>query len=147
MTFDLNNFLKNYQPKKINLESYLKCSKLKKYQVLNKKNIFNLVPFRTYIKFIKSEDLFKDENLKDHIRAGGILLAGGTYNEKFIRTKNPKNWTHLLLRYEPKPDLIDGIEIKKEPRIYYIRINKYHIFFRNYSRNLRDDLQFILEKM
>lgn len=144
--FNLEAFLKNHKPKKINLELYLRCPKLKDYSILNKNNLNQLILYKTYIKMIRIEDLFRNKKLDDHIRAGGILLGGGIFDEKFIKTKNPNDWTHLMLKYEPKPDTYpDGRMIKKEPKIYVIKMSKYHLFFHNFMNGLRDDFQVILK--
>lgn len=144
--FSLESFLKNYQPKKIDPTAYLKCPKLKKYSVLNKTTISNLILAKTYIKMVKTEDMFRDKNLPDHVRPGGILLAGGTFGEKFHKEKNPLKWTHLMLKYDPEPKkLLNGTSIKVDGKIYIIKMANYQIFYRVFGFIIRNDFEVILE--
>lgn len=89
--FDLYNFLSNYKPKKNDLLPYLKCSKLKNYHVLKKNS--DLILHKTYVKYIKECDPFQDKKLNDHIKSGGILIAGGTFEKNFKKSEDHKKWS------------------------------------------------------
>lgn len=76
--FNLQEFLKGYKPKKVDISPYLKCSKLRSYKIMNNTN--DLVLCKTYIKYIKEEDLHRDDKLNEHIKTG---------DEEQISTKRP----------------------------------------------------------
>lgn len=59
--FDLDKFLKNYKPKKLDLTLYLKYNKLKGYRLLHNKDIDKLVPNRMHINYIRRCDAFMDK--------------------------------------------------------------------------------------
>lgn len=136
-------FRQNYQPKKVDLTPYLRSPKLRGYSQL--KNNSDLIPLKTYIRYIKPEDIFEGFNWSSHIKAGGILLKGGYYaNDKFHPLNNPNEWTHLLLKFDPSPmEDKDGKihERLSEPRIFSIKINKYYIFYKRFSDDLRRDFE------
>ena len=146
--FDLNTFLKNYKPKNLEntLEPYTKCNKLKNYKFLNRCMKNKLVSQRTYIKYVKINESFKDKHYDEHIYCGGILLDGGTIKDsKFIKSNDNESWTHLRLKY----NLTDIVDNKKkeivEPRIYIINISKYYIFYKIFNKNTqRDEYEAIL---
>ncbi|MEM0353953.1 MAG: hypothetical protein QXW79_00090 [Thermoplasmata archaeon] len=137
--FDLKKFLKNYMPKKLekSLSPYLRSERLKNYKLLGYRDRENLVPQKTYIKYVRLTDAFRDKNYDTHIKAGGILLAGGNYIDGQFKKMNEKNkWTHLLL----KLNLFDV-------RIYIINISRYYIFYRVFGTNRRDDFEVLLRKV
>lgn len=154
MEFDINDFLKTYQPKKLTqyLSPYLKCDTLKRYNLLEHWNINDLIPQRTYIKYIRIDEAFKDKFYNKHIRAGGILIKGGIMeNGIFYKKNNNKLWTHLVLKYDPEP-LIDenGVIVRErfnEPKIFIIKISKYYIFYKHFENNKRNYFEVILEKL
>ncbi|AUV58163.1 hypothetical protein [Bandra megavirus] len=139
--FDATKLLKNYRTKKINFEPYLKCSKLKKYKHISKKNFDKLQPNKTYIKYIKNEDLYQDKNYDKHIRCGGILINSGYFiHDKFYASDNTDKWTHLLLKFVPFPTIIEtenGIDKinEYENHIFTIKISNYHLFYRFFNKN------------
>ena len=141
----VKNFLKTYKPKVLDLTSYLRCPKLKGYRIMKKKS--ELVPLKTYIKYIKLEDANDGFDLSSHIKAGGILLKGGYYSKsKFVNDRNPDRWTHLLLKFDPNPieryssDSADDDNIQEpiEKRTFSIKISNYHIFYKSFSRGNRE---------
>lgn len=138
--FDLNNFLADYKPKKMDLSCYQKCDKLKKYIYLNNQ-IDNLIPFKTYIKYIKYDDAFKNNKYDTHIKSGGILLAGGVYRDKFIKKMDNTKWTHLMLKYDPSKvinedgNLVDGR--LTNPIIFVIKIANNYVFYRKFENDQR----------
>ncbi|MEM3062367.1 MAG: hypothetical protein QW303_02305 [Nitrososphaerota archaeon] len=137
--FDLKKFLKTYKPKKLEkfLFPYLRSERLRNYRLLGYGDRGNLVPRKTYIKYVKLMDAFQDKNYDSHIRAGGILLAGGTYLDgQFKKLDDKKKWTHLLL----KLNLFDI-------RIYIINISRCYIFYRVFGTNRRDDFEILLRKV
>lgn len=141
--FNLDDFLANYKPKKVNLEPYLKLDKLKNYKWMEHEEDKQLLkPNRTYIKYIKMGDAHKDKNYQLHVR-GGILLAGGTYiNGTFHRLVERLKWTHLMLRFSPFPSEIKrsakGHGQKKlydyDHHTFCIKINDYYIFYKYFQR-------------
>ena len=139
--FDLNTFLKNYKPKKLDLTPYLKLDKLKGYQLMDNNDPSNLFPKETYVKYLKRNDAFKDKDLKLHIR-GGILLAGGTIvNNEFVSMDNRSKWTHLLLQFSPFPTGVvkskKGFGYEKvydyDSHTFRIKLNDYYIFYKYYN--------------
>lgn len=132
----VDNFLKNYQPKKVDLTPYMKLDKLNGYKFMD--NIFELRPRKTYIKYIKENNAFKDKDFRSHIK-GGILIAGGTYiNGIFKKLDDNSKWTHLLLEFAPFPigftRTDKGFGSKKiydyDRHTFSIKINNYYIFYK-----------------
>lgn len=123
--FNLEKFLKNYKPAKLDFGPYLKCEKLKGYEKM--KDLSDIVPTKTYIKHIKTSDAFQDKKYNDHIHYGGLVLAGGIYVDgKFEKTES--KWTHFQMKV--KIPLEDG---SFESKVYVIKIINYYIFFK-YSK-------------
>lgn len=133
--FDLESFLKGYKPKKkkMDLSPYTKCDKLKSYTMLTSKNMDDVEEAITYIKYIPVGDALKDKKYSDHIKCGGILLAGGIYDEgKFKAQKDRSMWTHLHLKFVPFPKINRrGVrEYVYEDHAFYIKISNYHLFYK-----------------
>lgn len=133
-------FKQNYKPKKLDLTPYLRSPKLKGYQLLTDKT--KLVPMKTYIKYIKPGDVFEGIDWSSHIKAGGILLKGGYYaDHQFHQLADPNEWTHLLLKFDPSPMEDEEGNIQErldKPRIFTIKIDNYHVFYKTFSGNMRD---------
>lgn len=133
-------FCKTYQPKKLDLTPYLRTRKLRGYKLL--KNNSELIPMKSYIRYVKTEDVFEGIDWNSHIKAGGILLKGGYYaNDKFYQLNDQSEWTHLLLKFDPSPMTDDNDNIYErltKPKIFTIKINKYHIFYKSFNGGLRD---------
>lgn len=141
MDFNLEKFLSDYKPKVLDLSPYLKLDKLKGYQTLERKNMANLIPQQTYIKYMKMADAYKDRDLKSHVR-GGILVAGGTFvNGKFVKSDDDGTWTHLILRFAPFPTAVTrskkGFGHQKiyehETHLFFIKINDYYLFYKYFQ--------------
>ena len=138
--FDLKKFLSTYKPKKLDLSCYQNCDKLKKYTWLDNQ-IDKLIPQETYVKYIKTADAFKDKKYETHIKAGGILLAGGIYQDKFVKKIDSRKWTHLMLKYDPDKvrdkngNLVDARLI--DPIIFVIKLNNNYVFYRNFERKIK----------
>lgn len=129
-TFDLNTFLKSYRPKTLEkeLEPYLRCSRLRKYKLLKKNNLDQLVPAKTYIKYVQIDRSFTNTNYKSHIR-GGLLLEGGIMRGlNFVKINNKENWTHLMLKFDPTP--VDDNSRDDLKRIFCINISNCYVFYR-----------------
>ncbi|XWV26659.1 hypothetical protein QJ857_gp0401 [Tupanvirus soda lake] len=138
----VENFLKSYEPKQLDLSPYLKLDKLKGYKFMEKSDDkLNLIPGETYVKYINRSDAFKDKDLKMHVR-GGILLEGGTYvNGLFKPLGDNTKWTHLMLLFSPFPTGL--IKSKKgfghqkiydyDQHIFYIKINSYYLFYKYFN--------------
>jgi hypothetical protein len=134
--FNLKEFLKNYKPKKIenDLLPYIKCNKLKSYILLTHQTKQAVIPQNTYIKYIKINDAFKDNNYADHIKCGGILLAGGKINKgKFSAIKDNMKWTHLMLKLQSSDKDFEENNIGEY--IFIIKIIDYYIFYRIFNTN------------
>jgi hypothetical protein len=125
--FNLDNFLANYKPAKLDFSPYLKCDKLKYYKRMTDKN--QLKETHTYIKYIKTSDAFENDDYESHIRNGGLLLSGGCVEDgKLVKTSDNSKWTHLQLKKNlPKGEDDDEIEY----RIYWIKIINCHIFYKS----------------
>lgn len=148
--FDLDVFFENHQPKSLTkyLSPYLNHRKLKNYKLLEN-NKTSLIPTKTYIKYIVIDDASEGKFRSSHIKAGGILIAGGKYaNNKFVESDNPIEWKILKLKFDPSPSLDEkGRPVKREPRIFYISMSKYYIFYKNFDNGLRDFLRGQREKI
>ena len=147
--FDLDEFLKNYKPKSLKkiLEPYLQCKKLKSYQLLEHHNKYELVPFSTYIKYIKIDNAFKDKHYSDHVR-GGLLLSGGRYIKgEYTKTDDPSIWTHLMLKFDPTPIDDDNMVVNRSAALsvkqqaaltFMIQISRCYVFYKKFV-NYHDD--------
>ena len=137
------NFRKTYEPKKLDLTPYMRSPKLRGYRLLKDKT--DLVLKKTYIKYVKPGDVFDGINWSSHIKAGGILLKGGFYaDNQFHQLTNPVEWTHLLLKFDPSPmEDEDGNQYERlaEPRIFTIKIDNYHVFYRTFDGGMRNFMQ------
>jgi len=146
--FDLNKFLQQYKPKSLTkyLTPYMHHQKLKKYQLLKNHNKSELIPTKTYIKYINIDDADDGKFKVEHIKSGGILIGcGKMINNKFVESKNPGEWRYMMLKFDPSPIRNDkGNIIKKRynPRIFYICVSKYYIFYRIFV----NDFRILLEK-
>ena len=127
--FDLNNFLNNYKPKGlVDLSPYLQLLPLNGYQWLQSKSEYkNLIPFDTYIKYIRIGYEFEnDECLENHIEDGGLIVAGGSYiNGQFVQTDDKKKWTYLKL----DTNISKKTGKKGKHYNYIIKISNYNIFY------------------
>ena len=141
MEFNLDNFLMNYKPKKINIEPYLQFKKLKNYKHM--KNKTELWPKVMYIQYIKNSNIFRHNKYsKKVIEDGGQFINGGYFlNGKFVGTDNKDDWTHLKL----KTNISKKDGIYQRYYSYYIKIINYAIFYttkesasNNYNANGRD---------
>lgn len=141
-------FRKTYKPKTLDLTPYLRSSRLRGYRLMIDRT--KLVPLKTYVKYIRQSDAFEGINWNSHIKAGGILLKGGHYqDEKFRQLDDPNMWTHLLLKFDPSPmedDEGNMMERLDGPKIFTIKIDNYYIFYKSFRPNMRDyfnDIQLI----
>lgn len=129
MDFDLENFLRNYKPAKLDFKPYLKLKKLRNFKLMGKKDIGVLEPGQTYIKYINVGDAFENKEYKTHVHCGGFLVNGGTYaNGKFIESDERGEWTHLLLKRIPHKSSGNKYKV----HVFTIKINDKHIFYKNY---------------
>lgn len=148
--FNLDDFLANYKPKKLDLSYYLKCPKLKNYTFMDN-NIDALVPLKTYVKYVKIDEENTDKKYNTHIKSGGILLAGGIYRDKFIKRTNNKTWTHLMLKYDPSKitddngNIVDGR--LDEPIIFTIKIASNYIFYKKFGNDKRDQMKNLMVEL
>jgi len=151
MEFDLDSFLHSYRPReKLDFAPYLELKKMEDYTILNKnskKELIKLIPRYTYVKYIREEDAFSDEEYKNHVHCGGIFLAGGRfYNGKFKEMKDVNKWTHLLLKRQAhsigKESTAKGYGMKSvydhEIHIFKIIIRSNYIFYK-YTKKLREN--------
>lgn len=127
--FDLNNFLKTYKQKVIDLKPYLRFSALKGFKILNDKNELSFHNVNgIYIKYIQMGNaLINNKYTANVIEDGGELIAGGNFiNGEFVESCNNDTWTHLKLK--------TGISKKtksvgKKMYNYYIKISSHYIFY------------------
>ena len=143
MSFDLQKFLKNYKPKDLRkeLDVYLQTRRLHDFTFLTPKNMNNLEPGKTHIKYIKSVEAFVDKKYESHIRYGGILLACGCYyNKKFKKTNEIKEWTHLLLKKQ-----ITNENDEEITRIYTLSLKNNYIFLKNYISDQDSFRNYLIE--
>ena len=148
--FDLDTFLKNHKPKSLTkyLSPYMNHRKLKNYFLLeNDKS--ELIPTKTYIKYIAIEDASDGKFRSSHIKTGGILIAGGKYSDnKFVESENPLEWKVLKLKFDPSPPLDKkGRPKKREPIIFCISMSKYYIFYKKFENGLADYFKAKLENI
>ena len=145
--------------KEIDLKPYMALEKMRGYKLLYRNNKSVLIEFNTYIKYIRREDAFKDNDLKMHIR-GGMFLGGGVMIDgHFEKNDEPKKWTHLMLLFNPAPSDITvtdatankikpivnskGIievdvnadDVQYEAHMFYIKLSNYYIFYK-YMRGI-----------
>jgi hypothetical protein len=139
MEFDLEKFLRNHKPAKVDFSPYLKLEKLKGYRLLKWNQLDKLKNSVTYVKYMKESQAFSDKEYKTHVHCGGFFIAGGTYIDgKFKRMKHLKDWTHLLLKRQPLPvgkELTDkGFGFKNvyeyEIHVFTTRIGGNYIFYK-----------------
>lgn len=100
--FDLDEFLANYKPKKVDITKYLNTRKLRRYREMT--DIYDLIPKRTYVKYIICGDAFSTKDYESHVRCGGFLINGLVFVEKsrkFSTSDDNGEWTHLLIKWEP----------------------------------------------
>jgi len=138
--FDLDKFLQTYKPKKIedSLEPYLKLPKLKGFTLLkhNSKNtvaLEQLLPGKTYIKYIKHADACKDKHYKDHIKSG-MLVAGGYFHKgEFVKSADQTEWTHIVLKYvvNTQPDETDETDQshRSVDKVFTVSLRTNYIFY------------------
>ena len=145
--FDLENFLTNYKPKKLTdvLKYYISHEKLKNYKLLTNEDIKMLQPQKYYLRYVKIDDVIKNEREIGHkIHAGGFFVTGGFMDSGiFIKTSDPKKTKYLQLFYKIiNPD--NTIKIN----IYNININKYYIFYKPLDKErINDEMRVTLIKL
>lgn len=144
--------LKNYRQKNLlnDLKPYTSLKKLQSYKLLSHANIDCLQPMETYIKYIFINNAFKDHFYEKHVKAGGILIAGGVFVDKvFKKSSLNSTWTHLMLKFDPSPTVNTHGEVvldrKEKPHIYFIKIKDCYIFYKKYNSNKRANFTVILE--
>jgi hypothetical protein len=138
--FDLNKFLKNHKPKKLedDLQSYIECDKLKSYKLFKRNATSNLISGMAYIKYIKINDAFVDDNFSSHIKSGGMFVNGGIFDEgKFKPIKNVSQWTHFMLKTVPFPTKNDDTdeELLLDSHVFFITVSDYYIFYKIIRHN------------
>ncbi|AAV50937.1 hypothetical protein [Acanthamoeba castellanii mimivirus] len=132
-TFDLDDFLKSYKPKKVDLSSYTNHTKLKGYTYITKDDFNNLIPNRTYIKYILRSDVGTENNISKQIHCGGFFLSGGNFSgKKFVQSDDWITWTHLFLKYCPHPESNLNGEFTEHK--FYLKTTKYYLFYRYYDK-------------
>lgn len=143
--FDLKAFLKQYKPADplIELAPYLKLKKLQGFAVSTKKNRKDLIPGKTYIKYVKYSVAFSDTNYTTHIKSGS-LIGGGIYEKgKFVTTDNENEWTHIRLKFkgtfEEENDEGELENVEREA-IFVVSLNNNYIFYRT-QITLREQLE------
>jgi len=130
--FDLDDFLKNYIPKSSEdaLKLCLKNKKLKGYNILSKKTIKEIIPGKTYIKYIKNTANYDVEELQ----SGGIFVAGGISQKNgFKHMEKSIDWTHLMLKI-CKYD--DNSQNDADAYVFVIKISNFHIFYKLFDEIL-----------
>jgi hypothetical protein len=140
--FNLDDFLKNYKPKILEdtLKPYIQLKKLTGYGLLKHNNKELLIPGKTYIRYVKHMTAFQDGHYKDHVKPGGLLVAGGVMHMgRFMATDNKPDWTHLVLKYDyvedpskNKKKNVITVSVPKE-RVFTIGISTNYIFFRKFE--------------
>ena len=153
MSFDLNKFLENNKPKSVEkwLGPYMRTDKLDNYMYMKKKkDIARLLPLKTYIKYIRIEDSCGNKKRKkSHIKCGGILISGGTFcNKKYVVLDDPKEWTHLTLKYDPSVTVDpDGkvISDRVVPYVYKIKLSKVHVFYKIFGIDVKNMVVDLIE--
>lgn len=138
----VKDFLKSYKVKKIDFTPYLELDKLKQYIAMDKdkNDLRMLIPFHTYIKYIKDQDAFQNENYKSHVHTGGIFVSGGFYESgKFIKSRQTKEWTHIVIKKVSFPtgqvkDANNKIKnvYDNESHIYKLTLKDYYLFYKHF---------------
>lgn len=125
--FDLDKFLKNHKPKKVNLSKYLETEKLQGYhEMTNKKQ---LKKGKTCIRFMKISDAFSNKDYDSHISYPAIFEHGlRRTKEGLQKDDDPKKWTHIVVTFSPEDDIYE--ENKPWNRVFRIRLSAHHIFYR-----------------
>lgn len=143
--FDLDNFLKNYKPKedlKTYLAPYMKHKKLINYKLVEKNNRDEILPSKTYIKYIDIDDAKDGEKFRSsHIKSGGFLLGcGKLIGNKFICLDDPKEWKIMKLKFDPSAFVDEKGKVKKriDPLVFFINLSKNYVFFRVFQNGMRD---------
>lgn len=125
--FSLDKFLKSYRPKdQVNdVKDYLRCGKLDGYRLWKRRHGIQVFePGSIYIKYVRHQDAFMDENFGSHIK-GGMLAGGGTYmNGRFCNLPDKDYWTHLMLMFRKR----DGQEV-----YFNISLRTNYIFYKKCS--------------
>lgn len=150
----LEDFAKKNKPKKKDLSKYMVLDKLKSYRLIETTDYSDLIPLNTYIKYLKTSDAFKDNDLKMHIH-GGVLLAGGRFiNGHFEKQNNTKRWTHLMLLFHPYPIgkriSFAGYGYRNvydhDEHIFYIKISNYYLFYKYFNNDVTQDVELVIEQ-
>ena len=129
MAFNLQSFLESYMPKNIisEMAPYTISKKLAGYTFVDKTSINRIVPGKTYVKYIRINEAFKDTKYDDHIRAGGIVLWGGIVIDGLLeKVSDPKKWTHLVIKYTSSVD-------KNITKIFRLNMSNYYLFYRRFN--------------
>ena len=130
--FDLDDFLKGYSPKGVDLKlkECLRDKKLKGYGIYSTKTAKKLVAGKTYIKYLKNTTNY---NLK-MLQSGGIFMAGGVSLKSGFKTlEDSSNWAHMMLKICKEND--DGVI---NPYIFVIKIANFHVFYKLFDEVIKN---------
>lgn len=149
----MEKFYQQHQKKSLvkYLLPYLRHPRLKNYQLMENHNKTEMIPNKTYIKYIDIDNVFADHFIGKHIKAGGILIGcGKMMGENFVNKDKPTEWTHLMLKFDPsvivdrKGNVVRG---RLEVRTFVICMNKNYIFYKNFENDRRLIMQRQMDKI
>lgn len=140
----LGNFYRTHKAVSLkeSLQPYISQRRLANYNLLEKNYYCNLVPNKTYIKYISIDKAFTDKKYDSHIKSGGILIGCGMVcDNKFVSCDDPAKWTYLLLKFDPSAIVNNNGKVVRDrirPRTFVIKISKCYLFYKLFVNNKRD---------
>ena len=146
MNFDLEKFLKNYKPAKINLKHFLSTKKLQGYKVLKKNDDLStnqtrnlrdrVITTTTIIAYIHREDAHLTHNLNKYINIAGELESGGLFsNGIYKKLQDKSKWTHIKIKSFAHIQYERTVNHKKyiceyKNEYFYLKLSNYYIFYK-----------------
>ena len=129
------------------LRPYTTLEKLEGYKLLAKDKSV-LRPNKTYIRYVHTSDANIDQDYESHVKTGGILVSGGYYRgKKYMASDDYTEWTVLRLKFKLRV-LKDkrGRVIDDNPpaRVFNIRLNRCHVFYRRFGTDILGDARDLL---
>lgn len=138
--FNINNFLKNHVPKKINIKPYMMLEELEGYKLWSKnKRIYD----GAHVKYVKNTDIVEtyEQCIVDE---GGIFVGGGYYTHgDFIVDDDVTSWTHIKL----ETNISKKSKTVQKKYSYIIKLANYLVFYDNTNITGKNDTRNIMVQL
>lgn len=145
----LTDFYNSRKKTEVDMSWYENHDRLKNYTALKCKS--DLVPLKTYVKYISYDNSCKSDKSDKYIMSGGILIGcGKMVGNTFVSVGNPAEYTHLILKFDPKIcKYEDGLPVEKKlkSRSFIIKITKNHIYYRYFEKAGKSFFRRQIEKL